>query len=165
MWKELKLDKNPLLAKHAGFTKKVRTMVYKYRQVFSEVGSGCPGETDLVEMDLKLKPGTQPIRQKLRDLNPRMEANLQEQVDDWLEQGVIEPSESPWSSPLVPVRKKDGSTRWAVDFWKLNCQIIQDSYPLPKIQQLLDRAGGHQVYSTLDATSAYFCIRMDKSSK
>ena len=162
LWKDLKLEDNSLLCKHPDIKKKVKKMIYEYRDVFS---SSSPGKTDLVELDLKLKPGTQPIRQKLRPLNPTMEADLQKQLEDWLSQGVIEGSDSPWSSPLVPVKKKDGTIRWAVDFRRLNRCLEQDSFPLPRIAQLLERAGGHKVYSTLDAVQAYFHVSVNHKSR
>ena len=87
-----------------------------------------------MELQLQLKPGTQPIRQKFRDLNPRQEAELEAQLEIWLKEGVIEPSSSAWSSPLVPIKMKDGSTRWAVDYQALNKCLELDSYPLPRIQ-------------------------------
>ncbi len=105
----------------------------------------------MVELQLRLEPGTQPIRQKFWNLNPKQEAELDAQLETWLAEGVIEPSSSAWSSPLVPIKKKDGSTRWAVDYRALNKCLELDSYPLPKIQQLVERAGGHRVYSALDA--------------
>ena len=162
IWDELKLGQNTLLAQNPNILKQVRRLVYEYQDIFS---TSAPGETDLVELSLKLKEGTEPIRQKGRPMNPAMEANLQSQVEDWLAQGVIEPSDSPWCSPLVPVKKKDGSVRWAVDFRRVNACLEQDSYPLPRIQQLLEKAGGHQVYSALDATQAYFNIRIDPASR
>jgi len=162
IWDELKLGQNTLLAQNPNVLKQVRRLVHEYQDIFS---TSAPGETDLVELSLKLKEGTEPIRQKGRPMNPAMEANLQSQVEDWLAQGVIEPSDSPWCSPLVPVKKKDGSVRWAVDFRRVNACLEQDSYPLPRIQQLLEKAGGHQVYSALDATQAYFNIRIDPASR
>ncbi len=114
---------------------------------------------------MRLKPGTQPIRQKLRNLNPRQEAELEAQLETWLTKGVIEPSSSAWSSPLVPIKKKDGSTRWALDYRALNKCLELDSYPLPKIKQLVERAGGHRVYSTLNAVSAYYTIKIEPDSR
>ena len=108
----------------------------------------------MVTMKLRLKPGTEPVRQRYRELNPKMLKDLEKQMSAWSDQGVIEPSTSPWARPLVPVRKKDGTIRWAVDFRHLNSCLEMDSYPLPRIQTLLDRAGGHRVYSALDATAA-----------
>ena len=162
-WSALNLEDNKLLKEHPNVRRKARRLVYLYRDVFSEDGE--PGETDLVTLKLKLKEGTEPIRQKYRTLNPRMAEDLRGQIEAWLEQGVIEESDSPWSSPLVPVRKKDGTVRWAVDFRRLNQHLEQDSYPLPRIQQLLERAGGHRVYSALDASAAYFNIVIDPDSR
>ena len=150
-----------MLQENPDIAKKVKQIIYEYRDIFSY---SAPGETDLVELDLKLKPGTQPIRQKVRPLNPKLEEDLQKQVDSWLTDGVITPSDSPWSSPLVPVKKKDGTVRWAVDYRKVNRCLEQDSYPLPRIDHLLERAGGNKVYSTLDATAAYFNIRVNEKS-
>ena len=116
-------------------------------------------------MTLKMEEGVQPIRQKHRMLNPAMEKNLEKQLKDWKAQGVIEESKSPWSSPLVPVKKKDGEIRWAVDFRKVNSYLQSDSYPLPNIQQLLEKAGGNRYFSSLDAVQAYFTISMDEKSR
>ena len=162
IWDELSLGNNTLLAANPKVLQKAKRLVWDYQDIFS---TSAPGETDLIELSLKLKEGTEPIRQKSRPLNPAMEDNLQEQVKAWLDQGVIEPSDSPWCSPLVPVKKKDGTVRWAVDFRRVNACLEQDSYPLPRIQQLLEKAGGHQVYSALDATQAYFNIRIEPKSR
>ena len=162
VWTQLGLEENALLKEHPQVQRKAKKLIRDYLDIFSD---SEPGETDLVELTLKLKPGTQPIRQKYRDLNPAMEASLQEQIDTWLKQDIIEESESSWASPLVPVRKKDGTIRWAVDFRRVNEHLELDSYPLPRIQGLLDKAGGHRVYSTLDAVQAYFHIKMAKESR
>ena len=162
VWEDLEMEDNELLNEHPDVKKQVKELIYEYRDIFSRE---APGHTDLVTMKLKLKPGTEPIRQRYRELNPKMLKDLEAQMADWLNQGVIEPSSSPWASPLVPVRKKDGKIRWAVDFRRLNSCLEQDSYPLPRIQTLLDRAGGHRVYSTLDATAAYFNISIDPASR
>ncbi|MCP4118966.1 MAG: hypothetical protein GY737_26925, partial [Desulfobacteraceae bacterium] len=97
---DLKIPENELLKDHPQVYKKLKTLLWQYQDIFSNTTPGC---TDQVELDLELKPGTQPIRQQFRDLNPDLEKKLQDQINTWLEEGVIEPSKSPWSSPLVPV--------------------------------------------------------------
>ena len=86
-------------------------------------------------------------------------------MDQWLEQRVIEPSTSPWGSALVPVLKKDGTTRWAVDYRPLNRMTIPDSYPLSNIQENLERLAGSKIFTTLDAAQAYMTIKVNEKSK
>ena len=87
------------------------------------------GETDVLQMKIDLIPGAVPYNSRVRLLNSDQQGNLQDQLDEWMDQGVIEPSVSPWASPLVPVKKKDGRTRWVTDLRELNKQTIKDSYP------------------------------------
>ena len=122
------------------------------------------GETDLLELELKMAPGPA-IRQKPRPLNPTMKASLDEQIGEWLRNGVITESVSEYSSPLVPVKKKDGTVRWCVDFRRVNDRIIADSFPIPHIEELVQKAAGKKVYSSLDCFAAYNHIRVQKESR
>ena len=90
--------------------------------------------------------GAIPYKSRVRPLNLDQKNNLRTQIDDWLEQGVIEPSVSSWVSPLVLVKKKDGRTRWFTDLRKLNKQKIKDSYPLTNIQEILHSQQGATVF-------------------
>lgn len=81
---------------------------------------------------------------------------------DLLEQEVIRPSKSPYASPLVLVAKKDGSTRPCVDYRKLNCQTLPDSYPLPRIEDILSSARG-KFFSTIDLKNGYYQIPVAES--
>ena len=106
-------------------------------------------------MKIDLVPGAIPYKSRVRPLNPDQKDNLQMQINEWLEQGVIEPSVSPWASPLVPVKKKDGRTRWVTDIRELNKQTIKDSYPLIYIQKILHNLQGATMILSLDACRAY----------
>ena len=80
---------------------------------------------------------TRPIRCNPRKLSPKKIKIQQELVDKMLEDGQIEPSDSAWSAPTVLVTKKDGSTRFYMDYHHLNVRTKKDAFPLPRIDDSL----------------------------
>ncbi len=82
-----------------------------------------------------------------------------------LEMGVIEESHSDWASPIVLVPKTDGSVRFCVDYRKVNAVSKFDAYPMPRVDELLDRLGTTRFYSTLDLTKGYWQIPLSPLSK
>ena len=122
------------------------------------------GKTKVLEMRIYLVPGAAPYKSRVRPLNPDQKENLPTQINEWLEQRVIEPSVSPWAWPLVPVKKKDGRTRWVTDLRELNKQMVKDSYPLTNIQKILHSLQGATVFSSLDACGAYHAGRIEPGS-
>lgn len=83
---------------------------------------------------------------------------VEEQTQEMLGNNVIRPSSSPWSFPVLLVKKKDGSLRFCVDFRKLNEVTKKDAYALPRIDDILDSLGGKRYFSTLDLASGYWQI-------
>ena len=85
-------------------------------------------------------------------------------VDEMLSDGIIRPSESPWASPITLVPKKDGTTRFCVDYMTLNAATKKDAHPLPHIQDIFYELCGAKIFSTLDLKSGYWQIPMSVNS-
>lgn len=81
-------------------------------------------------------------------------------VEEMLKRGVISPSSSPWSAPVVLVKKKTGDLRFCVDFRRLNAITKTDRYPIPLIDELIDKLRGQSIYSTLDLRDGYWQVPM-----
>ena len=85
-------------------------------------------------------------------------------MDDLLQQGIIEESESPWASPIVMVPKSDGTLRLCTDFRKVNPVTVPDPFPLPRVEDLLDRVGQARYLTKLDMTRGYWQVPLDEES-
>lgn len=116
---------------------------------------GDLGTTHLVNHRLPMPAGTIPVRQRPRPLPLALKGEDEKAVKKLLDQGVARPSSSPWASPIVLVRKKDGTVRACCDYRKLNQLTQKDAHPLPRTQDCLDALAGSTLWSTLDISSAY----------
>jgi len=106
-----------------------------------------------------------PIRIPPRRIAPGKREIIEKEVAKMLEAGVIRNSNSPWSSPVVLVKKTDGSTRFCIDYRKLNDITRKNSYPLPRIDDHLEALNGKKWYCTLDLASGYWQIKMNEADK
>jgi hypothetical protein len=88
---------------------------------------------------------------------------VKQEVGKLIDQGILRPSNSPWSSPVLLRKKADGTFRFLVDFRRLNSITIKDSYPQPSAEELLHRLAGHRYYTKLDLKSGYFQIPIQES--
>ena len=82
---------------------------------------------------------------------------VQKMIQGMLQQGIIEPSGGAWASPIVLVRKKDGSYRFCVDFRRLNSVTKKDEHPLPRIDDALDTLSGSKWFSTCQNEQQLSC--------
>jgi hypothetical protein len=122
------------------------------------------GTTDLVQHEINTGDA-KPIRQAARRLPIHQRQEEKEQVEAMLKRGIITESNSPWSSPVVLVRKKDQTWRYCLDYRKINDVTKKDSYPLPRIDDSLDQLSGARWFSTLDLQSGYWQVKMAPKDK
>ena len=108
---------------------------------------------------------SRPIRQPVRRIPPHRREEVKGLLNQMLERGVVEPSSSPWAPPVVLVQKRDGSTRFCVDYRKLNQVTRKDAYPLPRIDMTLDTLHGSLWFTTLDLLSGYWQVEMAKGDR
>ena len=106
-----------------------------------------------------------PVRKRQWRLPQATRAIIREKCDAMLRAGVIEPSTSPWLSPVVLVRKKSGDPRFCADFRDLNAVTKADAQPLPRIDELIDELGPSRIFTTLDARAAYWSIEIRPEDK
>ena len=141
----------------------VLSFLENYNDVFS-LGEGDRGETDLIEMTIETGSAA-PRKQAVRRTPFAVRHEIAVQLQKMLEQKVIQPSSSPWASPIVLVRKKDGSLRFCVDYRSLNSVTKPNCFPLPRIDDMLDQLGNMKYFSTLDLASGYWQVKMNDMSK
>lgn len=143
--------------------KRLAALLKEYSDIFSQ-GPGDLGRTSMIQHNVDTGESV-PIRQGVRRVPLHKQKEIKEHIDAMLNQGIIQPSCSPWAAPVVLVPKKDGSTRFCIDYRKVNAVTKKDAYPLPRIDQTLDALEGAKLFSSLDLVSGYWQIELDSSSK
>jgi hypothetical protein len=111
-------------------------MLYRWSHVFSKNSSDL-GKTNLVEHRIVLED-EKPFKQPYRKIPPGMYDEVRRHVKEMLDSGVIRESDSPYSSNVVLVRKKDGSLRFCIDYRVLNSKTRKDAYMLPRFDDVVD---------------------------
>ncbi len=141
----------------------LRCLLLDYADLFSRSPEDL-GKTDIVRHRI-VTENVGPIRQPPRrlPLEKRKEASMA--VEALQRHGLIEPSDSPWASPIVLVKKKCGGWRFCVDYRKLNQVTQKDAYPLPRIEDTLDVLADMRLFSTLDLKSGYWQVELDPADK
>jgi len=136
--------------------------INEFRDVFSE--EIIAGNCEIGEHVINLQDSS-PIKQVPRRIPIHMREEVNKIIMDMKNQGVIEESKSPWMSPAVLVKKRDGTIRFCIDFRKLNAVTKKDSYPLPRIDDIFDQLSGNSWYSTLDLKSGYWQVKIRSEDK
>ena len=101
-----------------------------------------------------------PIKQAPRRVPFHQREELERNLREMLHNGIIKPSTSPWASPVVLVRKKDGGTGVCADYRRLNDVTRKDAYPIPRVDSTFDGLGGAKFFSTIDLASGYWQVEV-----
>ncbi|XP_035266158.1 uncharacterized protein LOC118223565 isoform X2 [Anguilla anguilla] len=138
----------------------LRELLDRNRDVFSKL----PGRTSIIAHHIATEPGKK-VRLRPYRIPEAQRDTIREEVRRMLEMGVIEESHSSWSSPIVIVPKPDGSLRFCNDFRKLNEISRFDAYPMPRVDELIERLGPARFLSTLDLTRGYWQVPLTPQAK
>jgi hypothetical protein len=131
----------------------------EFKDVFPNELPGLPPEREL-DFTIELKPGAEPISKTPYRMTAPELCELQMQLKELLDLGLIRPSVSPWGAPVIFVKKKDGSLRLCIDYRDLNRATVKNRYPMPRIDDLFDQMKGAAVFSKIDLRSGYHQLRI-----
>ena len=156
----------PVLAKAPGdncvqnLKQPVEALLHDFQDVFpKDLPTGIP-PTRGVEHNIELTPGTDPPSKAAYRLPVSQMEELSKQLEELTDKGFIRPSTSPYGAPILLVKKKDGTMRLCVDYRALNKFTVKNKYPMPRIDDLLDRLEGAKIYTKIDLRSGYYQIRV-----
>ena len=141
---------------------RLKALLTWFRHVFSCAGEPL-GRTTVVKHDIEVTGFA--IRQRTCRLPVALKEVVHQEVQGMLSSGMIRPSSSLSNSPLVLVKKKDGTWHFCIDFGKVNAMTHRDASPLPRINETLDSLAHASVFTTLDLASGYWQVELEESAK
>ena len=144
----------------AEYKTQLKDLLTEYKDIISSDELDL-GRTELVEHRIDTGDA-RPVRQTLRRSPAAYAHIIDEQLETLMKQGIIEPTNSEWSSNVVLVKKKDQSWRFCVDFRKINEVSTKDAYPLPRIDSCIDALSNSAWFSTLDLRSGFFQVKISE---
>lgn len=131
----------------------VQRLLDDHSSLFEEP-AGLPPKRSF-DHTIPLIPGAVPVNVRPYRYTPSQKDEIESQVQEMLSKGIIQPSSSPFSSPVLLVKKKDGTWRFCVNYRHLNAITVKNKYPLPIIDELLDELAGAQWFTKLDLRAGY----------
>nr|XP_054761448.1 uncharacterized protein LOC129267850 [Lytechinus pictus] len=131
---------------------------------YENVCKDKPGRTPLTVHDVDVGDA-RPIKQKPYRLNPSKLEMVNKEIQFMLDNDIIEPSQSSWSSPIVMVPKPDGSQRFCIDYRKVNAVTKTDSYPISRLEDCIDRVGNSAYITKIDLLKGYWQVPLTDRAK
>lgn len=124
-----------------------------------------PNKTEDVDIKMKIiLRNDEPVYQRARRLSEPERLEVDKQIAEWLKEGIVRESSSDFASPIVLVSKKDGTKRLCCDYRKLNKNIVKDRFPLPLIEDVMDRLEGAEYFTTIDLKNGFFHVDVEEES-
>ncbi|CAN6347636.1 unnamed protein product [Urochloa humidicola] len=136
----------------------IARLLQEFQDVFQEPKGLPPSRA--VDHAIPLFDDAKPVNQRPYRLPYHQKTAMEQLIQQLLQAHMIRPSVSPYSSPVILVKKKDGTWRLCVDYRQLNSKTVKNKYPIPIIEDLLDELFGAQVFSKIDLRSGYHQIKM-----
>lgn len=136
----------------------VQVRLDQFKSVFEEPTELPPRHN--CDHRIPLMPGAQPVNLRAYRHKPDLKSEIERQVQELLQSGVIQQSTSHFSSPAILVKKKDGTWRLYVDYRALNSMTVVSKYPIPIIDELLDKLAGARWFSKIDLRAGYHQVRL-----
>ena len=154
---ELNIGDAPLTRKQQA---RLIDIIYSHMEVFS-LFDGDLGFCDVLKHSIPTTTD-KPVYLPHRQIPVQLQSEVRKCLDNWLKQGIIRPSKSPYASQVVIVRKKTGEIRLCVDFRKLNAISIRDSFPLPRVEEALQAVQAAVWFSSFDLAQGYLQMAMEE---
>src|SRR5258708_1852071 len=158
-------DLTPLQVMATDTLNSIPAKYHDFSDIFSGEKAGTLAPHRPYDLQINVEEGAKPIHGPIYSLSPLDLAALWEFLEEHTKSGFICPSKSPWGSPILFVKKKDGSLHLCMDFCALNRVTEKDCYPLPLISDLLTSPAPARIYSKLDIKHAYHLVHIAKGDK
>ena len=158
-----KLDLQALEEWEPELKRRATELLLEFHDVFS-VEEWELGHTTIMQHKIKLKD-KEPFKERFRRIPEGQMQEVREHIQGMLQAGAIQPSQSPWTSNVVLARKKNGGLRFCIDFRRLNAKSEGDAFPLPRIQESLDKMAGARCFSSLDMKQGFWQVELDPESR
>lgn len=141
----------------------IQQVLSDYQHLFKEPTTLPPPRQ--CDHQIELVPGAQPVNIRPYRYTPAQKSEIENQLAEMLKNRTIKPSTSPYASPVLLLRKMDGTWRFCVDYRHLNAISVKNKHPLPIVDELLDELAGSKWFSKLDFRSGYHQIRIAKGDE